>query len=55
MTQMARIAGDSPVFIRVIGAIRGQESCGLRTVARMVDADEYWHTETVFSPCFIFQ
>jgi hypothetical protein len=40
MTQMARIVGDFPAFIRVIGVIRGQEFCGLKIVANMRDPEE---------------
>jgi hypothetical protein len=39
MTQMARISGGSPAFIRVISAIRGQEFCGLKIVAKRREAD----------------
>jgi hypothetical protein len=40
MTPMARIVGDFPAFIRVIGVIRGQELCGLTIVANMHDREE---------------
>jgi hypothetical protein len=44
MTPMARIVGDFPAFIRVIGAIRGQELCGLKIVADLHDPEDSCHT-----------
>jgi hypothetical protein len=40
MPPMARIVGDFPAFIRVIGVIRGQGRCGLSIVANLHEPEE---------------